>query len=394
MKEKKKILFLIHALGVGGAEKILVNIANGMDKNKFDVTVMTVIDTGAFRENLNDDIKYKYIFKFPFNKNKKGKINPGNPLSKKGLIINLFAKAYTIMWKIIPMKLFYKIAIRERFDVEISFLEGICAKIISNSNNSESKKIAWIHVDMVNHMKSKAVFKSNMDESNCYDRFDKIVCVSENVKEKFIERFDISEKKISVCYNPIDRDEILKKSIQFVDDVERPNKLLLCTIGRLVTQKGYDRLLRVHKRLIEDGYDYELWIIGEGNKRNELEKYINDNKLENTVKLLGFKENPYKYLNLSDVFVCSSRAEGFSTVASEAVVLGKPIVTVECSGMKELLGENNEYGLVVNNNEEDLLDGIKIIFNSNIQEYYKEKSYERGKIFEYNTAIKNIEKLC
>lgn len=394
----KKVLFLIHALGGGGAEKVLVNLANGMDKTKYDVTIMTVVNTGIFRENINPDVKYKYLFNNPFGKKKskdENKVNPGNLLSKSDPKLQFIAKLYTIMWKFMPVKLFYKIMIREKYDVEIAFLEGICAKIISGSNNKNSKKISWIHVDMINHSKSKAVFKSLNDEKKCYERFNQIICVSNTVKDQFVKKFNYDKNKVIVKYNPIDKKDILMKSIENVSDIKKPNKFVFCTIGRLVTQKGFDRLLRVHKKLIDDGLDYELWIVGEGNKRPELEQYIKENDLHNTVKLLGFKTNPYKYLSLADAFVCSSRAEGFSTVASEAVVLQKPIVTVECSGMDELLGNNSEYGLITPNNEEDLFIGMKtILTNNKLYENYKEKIVERAEMFDYKEAVKSIEQLC
>ncbi|MDU5107878.1 glycosyltransferase [Clostridium sp.] len=393
---KKKVLFLIHALGAGGAEKILVNIANGMDKEKFDVTIMTVVNTGVFRTHIDDTVKYKYIFNLPFKKKNKAKAKePGNLLSKYDPKVQFIAKLYTIMWKFMPVKLFYKLMIREKYDVEIAFLEGICAKIINGSSNKNSKKISWIHVDMINHKKSEAVFTNLNSERKCYENFDKIICVSKNVRDQFIKKFNYDTNKVEIKYNPVDKNDIIKKSKEEVIDLIKPNKFVFCTVGRLVTQKGYDRLLRVHNRLIKEGLDYELWIVGEGNKRPLLEQYIEENNLSDSIKLLGFKENPYKYIKLSDSFVCSSRAEGFSTVASEAVILGKPIVTVNCSGMHELLGENNEYGLVVDNNEDSLYEGMKrILLDKKLYEDYLSKVKERESIFDYNVAIKNIEELC
>lgn len=395
----KKVLFLIHTLGGGGAEKVLVNLANGMDKTKFDVTVMTVINTGIFRESLNSDVKYKYIFNIPSRKKKKSERNnenkSGSLLSKPSKIISNMGKIYSLIWKYMPTKLFYKLAIREKYDVEIAFLEGICAKIISGSNNKESKKLAWIHVDLLNQKKSEFVFKGKDNEKSCYEKFDEIVCVSNVVKEQFIKKFDFDEDKVKVKYNPIDTLEVNTKATEIVEDIEKPNKFTFCSVGRLITQKGYDRLLRVHKKIIDEGIDYELWIIGEGNKKNDLEKFIEENKLQDSVKLLGFKHNPYKYLNLADAFVCSSRAEGFSTVASEATILGKPIVTVNCSGMNELLGYENEYGIVTENTEEDLLNGMKcLILDKNLHEMYKEKVIERKSMFNLEKLVDDIQEIC
>ena len=248
---------------------------------------------------------------------------------------------------------------------------------------------------MLNHKKSEAVFSSLESERKCYEKFDKVICVSKNVRDQFIKKFNYDNSKVEIKYNPVDKIDIQNKAKEEVTDIKKPERFVFCTIGRLVTQKGYDRLLRVHNKLVKEGLDYEIWIIGEGNKRPLLEEYIKENNLSDTVKLLGFKANPYKYLNLADSFVCSSRAEGFSTVASEAVILGKPIVTVNCSGMHELLGENNEYGLVVENNEDALYEGMKTMLeNKDIFNNYLEKVKERESIFDYKVAVKNIEELC
>ena len=114
------------------------------------------------------------------------------------------------------------------------------------------------------------------------------------------------------------------------------DKLLLVTSGRLNNQKGYDNLLEVCNKLNQDKLKYELWILGEGWDRPQLEELIDKYNLYN-VKLLGYKDNPYKYIKMGDLFVCSSRNEGFSLVIGEAVNYQIPIISIDCSGPNELL---------------------------------------------------------
>lgn len=388
----KKILFLIHTLGGGGAERVLVNLVNNMSKEDYEVTVMTVIDTGIFRKDLDPSVRYKTIVTNPFSKGV-DKNKPGNLLSKPNPMLKLLAKMYVYMWRCVPTKLLYKVFIRDVYDVEVAFLEGICAKLISASSNKNSKKIGWIHVDLLNHPKSSGVFRSLLEEKKCYEKFDQLIAVSECVKESVEQKFEFNKDKVTVRYNPINEYEVMEKSKDLVTDMVKKNNFVFCSIGRLITQKGFDRLLRVYNELIKTHPECELWIIGEGGKRAELEEYIQNNSLQDRVKLVGFKSNPYKYLRLADAFVCSSRAEGFSTVASEAVVLGKPIVTVNCSGMTELLGKNNEYGIVTDNNEEALLEGMKQLMDPNVFEMYSHKIKERSEFFSQDRAIKRIEEL-
>ncbi len=393
---RKKILFLIHTLGVGGAEKVLVNLANNMDKTKYEITVMTVINTGAFIKELNNEVKYKYMFNIPFSKRKnvetKSKEESGSLLNKSSKIKEILKKTYQFIWRHISCKIIYKMFIKEKYDYEIAFLEGITAKIISASTNKESKKIAWIHVDLINEKKSEKVFINRKKEKETYKKFDTIVAVSEVVKQQFVKKFEFEEKKVLVRYNPIDEKYIEQCSNQEIDDIKK-EKFTLCTVGRLAPQKGYDRLLRVVDKLNKDNLEFDLWIIGVGPDEDKLKAYINENNINN-VKLLGYKTNPYKYIKKSDIFVCSSRAEGYSTVVTEAVILEKPVITTDCSGMREILGQNGEYGLICNNNEDSLYKALKdILSNKDKYEYYKNRILERKYIFNIKESVKNIEKL-
>lgn len=388
--KKKKVLFLIHTLQVGGAEKVLVNLVNNMNKEKFDITVMTVINTGAFRKELDKDIKYKTIFDIKILNQKNNK--SGNLYSNGSKIKKVLGKIYQFVWRHLDCKKIYKKYIKEDYDIEIAFLEGISAKIIANSNNKKSKKISWIHVDLLNERKTEKFFKNRDEEINTYDKFDKIICVSEFVKKQLEKKTNINKEKIIVQYNPIDVEYIEKLSNKKINDIKK-EKFTLIGIGRLSIQKGFDRLLRVVKRLNEEKYNFALWIIGVGSEETKLKEFIKNNDLNN-VKLLGYKKNPYKYIKNADLLVCSSRAEGFSTVVSEAIILQKPIITTDCSGMKEMLGDNNEYGIVCNNDEEALFLEIRnILSNKEQYNYYLNKVKERKNIFNLKKSIERIEEL-
>ena len=116
--------------------------------------------------------------------------------------------------------------------------------------------------------------------------------------------------------------------------------------------------------------------------------------MKKNVTLLGYQINPYKYISKCDLFVCASYAEGFSTAATEALILGVPVCTVEVSGMKEMLGENNEYGIVTENNDEALYQGIKeLINNSEKLQHYKQQAIIRGKSFSTERTVREVEKM-
>ena len=148
----------------------------------------------------------------------------------------------------------------------------------------------------------------------------------------------------------------------------------------------------VNTAVDKDNIKYELWILGEGWDRPKLEELINKYSLSN-VKLLGFKENPYKYIKQGDLFVCSSKNEGFSLVIAEAMILGLPAISTNCSGPNELLNFG-EYGYIVENNDKALYKGLKEIINDDKKlQYYKKKSSERVDFFNYKNRISDIERL-
>lgn len=136
------------------------------------------------------------------------------------------------------------------------------------------------------------------------------------------------------------------------------SKIRLISIGRLTKVKAYNRLLHIALRLKQSGYAFELWILGDGEEREMLQHYICKKQLEDCVTLWGFQTNPYAFMTQSDLFVCSSISEGYSTAVTEALILGLPVVTTDCSGMNELL-QGEKYGIITENSEATLFEGIK-----------------------------------
>ena len=292
----KKIIFFLESLAGGGAEKVLTDLVKHMDKSKFDITVATVVDVGVYTEEVKKNCKYFSFLPNP---------NECNTLLSK----LMYKIKYKLIYKLLSSWV-YKIFIKEMYDIEVGFVEGFATKIISKSNNSKSQKITWVHVDPVNREYADKYYKSLQNQIESYKKYDQIVCVSKSVKQAFEQKM-YKDDSIVVKYNPVDSGTVIAKSNE-ICEIKRPNKMIIGTIGRLTNQKGYDRLLKVVKNLKNDGLDFELWILGEGQKRPELEQYILENNLSDTVKLIGFRKNPYKFIKLCDLFVCSSRAEGFS----------------------------------------------------------------------------------
>lgn len=362
-----KILFLIPNLMHGGAEKVLVNLVNNMSKDNYEITVQTLFDEGIHKKSLKKHIRYKSNFKKTF-------------------------KGYTKIIKLFSTKFLYKKLIGEKYDIVVAYLEGTVARILSGCPYHDTKKVAWIHIEQENRKNFAHCFKNFGEAKKCYDMFDKIICVSQAVADDF-RKISNYENKLDVLYNTNETEKIKEKSYEPVDDVVFEEECInICSVAKIMYTKGYDRLAKVHKRLLEENIRHHIYILGIGEEQNKIEEYLKKNNLENSFTFLGFRENPYKYVSKCDLYVCSSRREGFSTAVTEALILGIPVVSTECSGAKELLGENNEYGIVVENSTEGIYQGIKqMLKNERTLTRYKEKAKERGMFFSKEKTVKAVE---
>ena len=362
---KTKILFYIDTLNGGGAEKVLRTLVNSMDQTKFDITVQTTFQESA-KDFLCDGITYKYCYK------------------KKNTVTNMLFRIEAALGLVYPLH------IKDDYDIEVAYLECGSTKIISSSTNKKAKKLAWVHCDLRKITDDPKDFTEKT--KSWYEKFDKVICVSQNVREGFTELFGNTPESV-VIYNTIDDKEIIEKSSAPLPHGVVKEKLTLLMVGRLMPQKNYPRLLKTAKTLLNEGFVFDLWILGEGEDRPKLENYIKDNNLTENIKLLGFQNNPYPFIKNADLLVCSSNYEGFSTFVTEGLILGKTVVTTDCSGMDELLGEN-EYGIITENNDEAFLDGLrKMINDTENLNLYAKKAKLRGQQFSKKMLTEQTENL-
>lgn len=364
-----KILFLIHDLGQGGAEKVLVNLVNHMDSSKFDISVFSLFGGGINEQFLDDSINYHSVLSKSF---------PGN--SK--------------IMKLLSPKQLHSLCIKDHYDIEISYLEGPCARIISGCQDSSTLLVSWIHVEQHDLKRLSASFRNDAEAIACYNRFDKTICVSRTVKKDFCSIINY-HGNCEVLYNTVESERILDLSKEKADRIDYCEGCInLIAVGTLKESKGYLRLLKIIKRLIKESYKVKLYILGIGPQEKELKEYISHNMLEEAIVFLGYDVNPYKYVSKCDLFVCSSFAEGFSTAATEALIVGTPVCTVDVSGMKEMLGGNNEYGIVTENSEDALYEGIKMLLEDpELLKHYRRQAGIRGKIFTKENTVNAVEKM-
>ena len=379
----KKIVIITEQLYGGGVERILQIICNHFDYSKYEVTIYTVRRDIPSFTIYPPNITFKYVFNS----------SDGNSSWWYKLRCRFENKVKLFFYYNFSPSIFYQLFIRKKADVAIAFIEGYATRMVSGFP-SPIKKIAWLHIELKTFHWSKIAYRSIVDEKNAYISMDKVVCVSKVVKQQLDQLFPVSEKSI-VLYNPIDTALIIKSSqIPLDNNLAVSNgRTRLVTIGTLNERKGHLRLLRSFYKLYKENHNLELWIIGDGEKHDELSKFIGESGLSDRAFLLGFKDNPFNYLRECNLYVCSSYAEGYNTAITESLILGIPVVSTECSGVKEQLGENNEWGICVPNSEEGLYNGLKQMLESDTLKYYTKQASIRGRDFTLEKSMDEIYQL-
>lgn len=367
----KKILFLIHDLGQGGAEKVLVNLINHLDRTKFDISVMALFGGGVNEQFLKPDIHFRAVWPREV---------PGN----------------SHFMKLMTPKQLHKLCIKEHYDIEVSYLEGPSARVISGCQDPNTKRVCWIHSTFTSAEQAAASFRNIAETEQCYNRYHAIVCVSKTTQDAF-QRVFPQAKNVITLYNTIESNVILEQAHQPLDQAEalfRCTEKNLITVGSLKPVKALDRLIRIHARLQKEGYPVHTYLLGRGPDEQSLKQLTKELGCADTFTFFGYDTNPYRYVAHSDLFICCSLSEGFSTAATEALIVGTPVCTVEVSGMKEMLGEHNEYGVITENNEEALYEGIKrLLDDPELLAHYKKQAELRGKDFSTEETVHAVEEM-
>lgn len=366
--ERIKILFAIHDLSVGGAEKVLINLVNNMDDSKFDITVFSLFDVGVNKQFLSDKITYRYAFKY-------------------------MVRGNSHIMKLFSPKSLYRKFIKDNYDIVVSYLEGPSMRIVSGCNDKNTKIVSWIHCTIHNERELSKAFRNKKEAIECYRKSDEMIFVSEEVRTAFLNICPV-KCKTEVLYNTNETDRIIELSKQPCEINFSKNRFYWCGVGKVVPNKGFDRMLRIEKRLVEAGVPAHLLILGTGVQQAELEKWTIENGMNDYVDFLGYQTNPYKYMAHCDLYVCASHSEGFSTAATEALILGTPVCTVQVSGMKEMLGDNDKWGIITENDETALYEKVRELFcNPELLELYREKAGQRGKDFSTAETVEAVQKM-
>ena len=376
MVAKKKILIRIGSLRHGGAEKVLVTFLKNLSPDKYEIDLLLNLYSGKYLKDVPSWVNIYYL-------NKGEMITTNRPQ-------DIPQKAYRVIYqkllKTFPKILYSTILSNKQYDIEFAAIHGIADEIL-NSPIKSSKKIVWIHNDLSN------IPEYTEERLRKFFGFDKILVISNKINDLFLSlaNTEVEKQKIVRIYNPIDVEEILNLAKIPCDLKKKEGVKTFVSIGTVFPQKGFDRLLRAHKRLIDEGFLHNVWIVGDGYDFPNIEKLFHELKIEETAKLIGFKENPYPYFTQADYYILSSRYEGYPTVLFEAMVLAKPIIATDVSGVREILN-NGELGYIIPNEDEEIYNSMKYFLeNNDFAVNYTNTIQSKSLPFELKNAVESIE---
>lgn len=323
----KKILFLTnHLQKSDGVVRALINLTNNLDKDKYDITIVSMFKfEDEIVKEFDSRIKLKKVFGYYF----------------KGL---------SKLAKMIPFGILKnKIVGKENYDVLIAYQAGFPTEFLSNPK-IKNRKIVFMH-------------GYDTQSIRFHQNFDKVVCVSKNASLDYKKITNFPER-ITYCNNIVVIDRVLNMAKEDINlDIDSIKHPIFGFVGRLSPEKGLLRNLEVVKELKDEGYQFSYMLVGDGPEREKIESYIDDNKLNNDVVMVGFQSNPYKYLKYFDYYVCASFSEGLNTACIEASILNVPVISTLVSGAKEIV-EDIPIGMVVDNSNKGIYTGMKKVLDN------------------------------
>ena len=367
----------------GGAEKVLVTFLKNLPEDKCEIDLLLNLYSGKYLPEVPNWINVLYL--------NKGEMITTNRL--QDIPVKAFRVIYQKMLKMFPSLLYQFILKGKKYDIEFAAIHGFRDEIL-NSPLKSSKKLIWIH----NDLKKTELYHYTDDEIRKFFGFDKIMVISQKIQQDFeiLARTEKEKNKIVRIYNPLDTEEILKKS-ELENQTSKPEtqnpQPTFVSVGTVFPQKGFDRLLRVHKRLFEEGFKHRIQILGDGYDFENIKKLQKDLGVSETSTLFGFTDNPYPFIKNADIYILSSRYEGFPTVLFEAITLKKKIIATDVSGVREMLADG-KLGLIVENSEDGIYEGMKkALKNPDSFQQYEEhlKDYEMP--FNLENSVNSIIKI-
>lgn len=376
----KKVLFVMHSLGFGGAEKSLVNLLNEMPRDKYQIDLLLFHKKDGFVSQVPgwvnmlktpEALERLYAPMQSAGKYRFRKI-AGTICSKLYSRKKKAQKAFR--WRHVYVKCVKPL--EQHYDVAVAYVGAEIMYFIRDCVSAD-RKLVWIHNDY------RTAGYSKEDDAPYFVDMDAIVSVSEKCVEVLNEEFPEHSSKTYYIENITSSAVVRKMAKAYVPEEYENGVYNLLSIGRLWPQKGFDMAIDAAAILKEKGLNFRWFIIGIGSLEDKLRRQIAENNLQEQFILLGTRKNPYPYIKGCSVFVQPSRYEGKSVALDEAKIMCAPIVATAYPTVGDQLTDRKE-GLITQMSPEGIAAGIlEVIENeglrTSMQEYLGQHEYGNQK---------------
>ena len=354
----KKILVMSFGSDAGGIEKSLIEFLKFLISEGHDVSLYLWRKPGILFEQIPKEVKII-----------KDKIAPGSlsdVIIEKNLIHIFWYMLLRIAQKLkYPTKAMKKLP--NHYDIAISYCQNGYTPYYIIDKVSAEHKYMWYHHGSYEKKKKK----KKIDEKY-YLKYEKFITVSESSKSMLLTSFPSLRKTISVINNLVDEESVKEKSNFEVNDINA-SECKIVTVGRVAPEKGQLFSLEIAKNLLDRGFNFSWYFIGDGPDMKACIDYVLNNGLKQYCHFLGVKENPYPYIKTADIYVQPSKVEAESITIKEAKILQKIIVASDIPAIKEVL-EDGKFGCVVPRNAKLFADAIMRVFlDEELKLFYKKQ---------------------
>ena len=376
--QKIKVLFRLRSLEMGGVPRVIIDLLRNLPKDKFDLALMLNLYQGELIKELPADIQLIVVEK-----------------GKEQMSSNPFIQRLQLIWRRLKLEVYdkfpsvlYQLKVPGRYDIEIasSYAEF---DMVLKSPDKHSRKLAWFHTDVTYDVNQERA----RERVETMKNFDHVIFCAAHIRNVIEKYYNVVYTSSSVVYNAIHTNEVKEKALEFSVDYTEVKKPVFCSVGRLHSRKGYHRLINIHCKLMDEGFEHSILVLGDGEEKNNLTQQINQLGVQDSFKLLGTKINPYPYIKNADYFVLPTRSEAYPLVINEALALEKPIISTNVGGIPEMI-EDGVDGILVNDDQEELYEAMKKVFTQpdllekirqNTKESYKK--FDSQKIYDQVTKI-------
>ncbi|MBB4806630.1 glycosyltransferase involved in cell wall biosynthesis [Chryseobacterium defluvii] len=373
---KIKVLFRHRSMEMGGVEKVILSMLQNLDREKFAFTVCLNMNQGALRNEFPEYVRKVHITdgKEDFSKNS---VIQKLQLAKRRLKLKQAEKSPKIAESLL----------NEKYDVEIAPTYAAFSSVL-NSGNKSSKKIGWFHSD-ITIPKIQPLVPEILRQ---IPQFDYFIFGSQQTRDILVETYpELKLPENQVVLNAIPIEELKQKATAFKPEL--PNKPVFVSVGRLHSRKGFHKLMEAHARLLKDGFDHHIIIIGDGEEMENLKKQAENLKVTHSFELLGSMMNPYPYVKNADFFILPSESESWPLIIADSLILQKPIISTNVGGIPEMI-VHEKTGYLINYETDEMYDAMKKFMTDpdlipGIRENLTtiEEQFDNQKIFD---AVENI----